>query len=113
MTPSLAAFISHKNLRDLTLSRPGLLHAFWRDTLIDAAIFREWMIGIGRRDAHERIAHLACEMLLRFKGVGLAPNNSFHMPVTQSDVAGALGLLSVHVNRVLQDLRRNGLLTWT
>jgi hypothetical protein len=53
-----------------------LLHAFWRDTLIDAAIFREWMVGIGRRTAHERIAHLLCEMALRFKAVGLAKGQS-------------------------------------
>jgi len=113
MMPTLAAFIPHKSMRDLTERFPGLLHAFWRDTLVDAAIFREWIIGIGRRDAHERIAHLICEMLLRFKGVGLAPDHTFKMPVTQADVADALGLSGVHVNRVLQDLRRDGLITWT
>jgi CRP-like cAMP-binding protein len=113
MMPTLAAFIPHKSMRDLTQSHPGLMHAFWRDTLIDAAIFREWMIGLGRRDAHERIAHLICEMLLRFKGVELAPGNRFNMPVTQADVADALGLSNVHVNRVLQDLRRDELITWT
>ena len=113
MMPTLAAFIPHKSMRDLTERFPGLLHAFWRDTLIDAAIFREWMIGVGRRDAHERIAHLICEMLLRFRGVGLAPNDTFKIPATQADIADALGLSHVHVNRVLQDLRREGLITWT
>lgn len=113
MTQTIAAFIPHKSMRDLTGRFPGLLHAFWRDTLIDAAIFREWMIGIGRRDAHERIAHLICEMLLRFKAVGLAPDHTFKIPATQADIADALGLSNVHVNRVLQDLRRGGLITWT
>jgi len=113
MMPTMAAFIPHKSMRDLTGRFPGLLHAFWRDTLIDAAIFREWMIGIGRRDAHERIAHLICEMLLRFRGVGLAPDNTFKIPATQADIADALGLSNVHVNRVLQDLRRDGLIIWT
>ena len=113
MMPTLAAFIPHKSMRDLTGRFPGLLHAFWRDTLVDAAIFREWIVGIGRRDAHERIAHLIGEMLLRLKGVGLAPDHTFKMPATQVDVADALGLSSVHVNRVLQDLRRDGLITWT
>jgi CRP-like cAMP-binding protein len=110
---TLAAFIAHKDLLGLTQSYPGLLHAFWRDTLVDAAIFREWMIGVGRRDAHERIAHLICEMFLRFEGVGLAPAYTFKMPVTQADFADALGLSAVHVNRVLQDMRRDGLITWT
>jgi CRP-like cAMP-binding protein len=113
MMPTQVAFIPHKSMWELTGRYPGLLHAFWRDTLIDAAIFREWMIGIGRRDAHERIAHLICEMLLRFRGVDLAPENTFKIPATQADMADALGLSHVHVNRVLQDLRREGLITWT
>ncbi|WP_084698542.1 Crp/Fnr family transcriptional regulator [Muricoccus aerilatus] len=113
MMPTKAAFIPHKSIRELTGRFPGLLHAFWRDTLIDAAIFREWMIGIGRRDAHERIAHLICEMLLRFRGVDLAPEDTFKIPATQNDMADALGLSNVHVNRVLMDLRRDGLITWT
>ena len=108
-----AAFIPHRNLRELTERFPGLLHAFWRDTLIDAGIFREWMIGVGRRSARERIAHLICEMLLRFGAVGLAPEQTFRIPATQADIADALGLSNVHVNRVLQDLRRDGLITWT
>jgi len=112
MMPTLAAFIPHASMRTLTARFPGLMHAFWRDTLIDAAVFREWLIGIGRRDAHERIAHLICEMLLRFRGVELAPDNTFRMPATQGDIADALGLSNVHVNRVLQDLRRDKLITW-
>jgi CRP-like cAMP-binding protein len=113
LMPTSAAFIPHRSMRDLTERFPGLLHAFWRDTLIDAAIFREWMIGIGRRTAHERIAHLICEMLLRLRAVGLASNDTFKLPATQTDVADALGLSNVHVNRVLQDLRGDGLITWT
>ncbi|WP_206667569.1 Crp/Fnr family transcriptional regulator [Muricoccus nepalensis] len=113
MMPTQAAFISHKKMQVLTGRFPGLLHAFWRDTLIDAAIVREWLVGNGRRDAHERIAHLICEMLLRFKGVGLAPSDTFNLPATQADIADALGLSNVHVNRVLQDFRRDGLITWT
>jgi CRP-like cAMP-binding protein len=113
MMPTSAAFIPHWSMRDLTERFPGLLHAFWRDTLIDAAIFREWMIGIGRRTAHERIAHLICEMLLRLRAVDLAPNDTFKLPTIQADIADALGLSNVHVNRVLQDLRRDGLITWS
>jgi CRP-like cAMP-binding protein len=106
------AFIRHGHMRDLTLAYPGLLHAFWRDTLIDAAIFRAWLVRVGRRTAHERIAHLLCEMTLRFQAVGLARNHTYEMPVTQADLGDALGLTSVHVNRVLQDMRRDELITW-
>jgi CRP-like cAMP-binding protein len=113
MMPTRVALIPHRSMRDLTQTYPGLQHALWRDTLVDAAIFREWLLAIGRRTAHERIARLICEMLLRFRGVGLAPDDTFKMPATQADVADALGLSNVHVNRVLQDLRRDGLITWT
>ena len=113
MMPTQVAFIPHRSMLDLTERFPGLLHAFWRDTLVDAGIFREWMVGVGRRSAHERIAHLICEMLLRLKAVGLAPDHTFKIPATQADIADALGLSNVHVNRVLQDLRRAGLITWT
>jgi len=113
MMPTRVAFIPHVSLRVLTARFPGLLHTFWRDTLIDAAIFREWLIGVGRRTAHERIAHLICEMLLRFRGVGLAPDDTFKIPATQGDIADALGLSTVHVNRVLQDLRRDKLIAWS
>ncbi|HEV2530557.1 Crp/Fnr family transcriptional regulator, partial [Phenylobacterium sp.] len=82
----------------------------WRDTLIDAAIFREWLTGVGRRTAHQRIAHLICEIHLRLKAVGLANGGGFELPITQAEIADALGLSSVHVNRVLQDLRREGLI---
>ncbi|WP_198381113.1 Crp/Fnr family transcriptional regulator [Roseomonas sp. KE2513] len=110
--PTSVAFIAHEHIHRALEQHPRLIHAFWRETLIDAAIFRAWMIGLGRRTAHERIAHLICEMLLRFEAVGLAEGGTFQMPVTQNDIADALGLSNVHVNRVLQDLRRDELISW-
>jgi CRP-like cAMP-binding protein len=105
LAPSRVGFITHQHLRDMIARFPHLGDLFWRDTLIDAAIFREWMVGLGRRNAHQRIAHLLCEMSLRFKAVGLAQDHSFPMPVTQAELADAIGLTLVHVNRVLRDLR--------
>jgi CRP-like cAMP-binding protein len=79
--------------------------AFWRETLIDGAIFREWMKGIGRRDAKARIAHLMCEMVTRLKAVGLVEDLSCVWPYTQTEIGDALGLSTVHVNRTLQEIR--------
>jgi CRP-like cAMP-binding protein len=81
----------------------------WRDTLVDAAIFREWMVGLGRREALPRIAHLLCELLIRLKAVGLAEDHAFELPLTQAELGDALGLSTVHVNRVLKELRGRGL----
>jgi CRP-like cAMP-binding protein len=94
----------------LFAEQPQLAYLFWRDTLIDAAVFREWMVGIGRRSAFKRIAHLFCEMVVRMQAVGLSSNYAIELPLTQADIADALGLSTVHVNRTLQEIRRAGLI---
>jgi CRP-like cAMP-binding protein len=111
ITPCEVGFVNHEDMRDLIRRFPRLGDVFWRDTLIDAAIFREWMVGIGRRDAYGRIAHLLCELMTKLTAVGLADGVTCEMPITQAEFADALGLSTVHVNRVLQALRGNGLIT--
>ena len=111
LIPSKIAFIPHDALRTVLRQHPNLTEAFWRDTLIDAAMFREWMIGLGRRDAYTRIAHLFCELFVRYRAVGLADGEGFDLHTTQAELGDALGLSTVHVNRVLQDLRKDGLIT--
>jgi CRP-like cAMP-binding protein len=112
VVPSKLAFIQHEDLRRLMRSHPRLGDLLWRDTLIDAAVFRQWMVGLGRRDAHGRIAHLLCELLVRLRAVELVEDDAFTLPVTQAELADALGISTVHVNRVLQDLRAENLITW-
>jgi CRP-like cAMP-binding protein len=104
-------FIQHEVLLELCKTHFRIGSALWRETLIDAAIFREWMLSIGRRDAHARIAHLLCELLVRLRAVGLAENHTCKLPITQAQIGDALGLSDVHVNRVLQSLRGDGLIT--
>ena len=59
--------LPHKVLHEITERHPGLTRALWWDTALDAAILREWMISMGRRAAYHQIAHLLCELLLRFE----------------------------------------------
>ena len=82
----------------------------WIDTLIDASIFREWVVNVGRRDARARIAHLLCELALRLERTGAGRDGSFDLPLTQEQLADATGLTAVHTNRTLQSLRREGLI---
>ncbi|WP_349774707.1 Crp/Fnr family transcriptional regulator [Microvirga terrae] len=110
LATSSIALIPHESLHAVLERHPGLDAVMWRDTLIDAAMFRAWMIGIGRRSAYQRIAHLLCELQMRLKAVGLAGENGYDLPVTQNELGDALGLSTVHVNRVLQDLRGEGLI---
>ncbi|MGH1592243.1 Crp/Fnr family transcriptional regulator [Methylobacterium phyllosphaerae] len=111
VTSATVALIPHESLRALVAQYPGLASRLWRETLIDAAIFREWMTGMGRRSASERIAHLFCEMYVKLQAVGLAGNYRCPLPLTQVDLADALGLTPVHVNRVLKDMRGQALIT--
>jgi CRP-like cAMP-binding protein len=112
LTPTTMAFIPHTAVDQVVRAYPEVAAAFWRDTLIDAAVFREWLTGVGRRTAHQRIAHLLCEVFVRMRSLGLVDGESFELPVTQAEVGDALGLSNVHVNRVLQELRHSGLVSW-
>lgn len=91
--------------------RPNLRQAFWRASLLDSALLRAWLVALGQRPAHERVAHLFCEVDARLAAAGVAKGDSFDFPITQEELADALGLSVVHVNRVLQRLRRDGLIT--
>ncbi|MFL5298525.1 MAG: Crp/Fnr family transcriptional regulator [Phenylobacterium sp.] len=110
LTPGSAAYIPHAALGEVTDKSASLTAIFWRITLIDAAIFREWLAGVGRRTAHQRVAHLICEFFVRMRALGLADGKAMDLALTQAEIADALGLSTVHVNRVLQDLRRDGLI---
>ena len=111
LVPTTVALIPHRSLNDLNARYPGVANALWRDTIVDAAMFRLWMVGLGRKSAHERIAHLLCELLVRFKAVGLAKDDqTCEFPITQAELGDALGLTTVHTNRVVQDLRADGLI---
>jgi len=70
------------------------------------------MVSIGRRDAYARIAHILCEMLVRMRAVGLVgEDHTCEFPISQGKIADAQGLSAVHVNRVLQELRADNLIT--
>ncbi len=110
---STVASVPHVCLRELMNDSPGITQAFWRETLIHAALYREWVENLGSRDAAGRIAHLLCEIASRLDLVGaLDDDGSFRLPFTQENVADACGLSIVHVNRTLQGLRQRGLIEW-
>ncbi len=111
LVPVMVATIHHDVIRGLLRTNPRLADAIWRETLVDAAIFREWMANVGRREAHARIAHLLCELYTKMRSVGLAQNSHVELPITQEELADATGLSTVHVNRTLQQLRGEKLIS--
>lgn len=99
------AFISRRDLRELMTTQPNIAHAMQAYAAVEYAISNAWMVSLGRRTAFERIAHLLCELQHRIHQDEEESLNSFALPLTQSDLADALGLTSVHVNRKLKELR--------
>jgi CRP-like cAMP-binding protein len=110
MAPGRVAYLPHGELIALMHKFPEIADAFWKATLIDGAIFREWIANLGRRTALQRMAHLFCEAFVRMRHAGLTDGQGFQLPLTQASLAEALGLSAVHVNRTLQQLRREGLI---
>jgi CRP-like cAMP-binding protein len=110
LTECDVALIPLAVIHDLALSNPAIGRAFWVDTLIDASIFREWVVNVGRRDSRARVAHILCEFSLRLEAAGMARDHRYELPMTQEQLADAVGLTSVHVNRVLRQLEEEGLI---
>lgn len=110
--PAVLAFVPHSALKEVLDQSPNLAQAVWRETLIQAAISREWVANLGRRDAIARTAHIICELAVRLQAIGLARDLSFPIPWKQMDLADACGISTVHANRVIQELRHLGLVEW-
>ena len=111
LTEADIACVPRQALRELALANANIGRALWLDTLIDASIVREWVVNVGRRDSRARVAHLLCELSLRLDAAGLARDHRYELPMTQEQLADAVGLTSVHVNRVLKQLGGEGLIS--
>jgi CRP-like cAMP-binding protein len=110
LSPCRVAYVPHADLLRLTEDYPRIARALWWSSLVQESIAREWLLNLGRRPAHQRIGHLLCELCFRLAAVGLVEGQEYQLPIRQIDIADATGLTPVHTNRVLQDLRRRGLI---
>ena len=110
ITPVRYAELSQADFDALVVESPSIARALWGHELATASIHREWVLNVGQRTAFERIAHLVCELFWKLEAVGLTQGFRCDWPLTQADIAEATGLTSVHVNRTLQQMRREGLI---
>ena len=104
--------VPHEELKRVTERFPRLTRALWFQTLVDAAIHREWMLVLGKKRSRSRIAQFFCEMHTRLKIVGLADENGYGLPFNQLELADITGMTPVHLNRCLRELRDSGLVTF-
>ena len=113
LTRAEVAFIPRQELQELARSRAAIGHAILVTILVEASIFREWVLNVGRRDSRTRTAHLLCEFAMRLEAQGLTQDYGYNLPMTQEQLADALGLTPVHVNRTLKALEADGLISRT
>ena len=112
LSPCRVVLADHSKLRSITERAPHLTRLLWLDTLIDGAIHREWIVAMGRRSKGSHLAHLFCELFVRLQVVKRTNDMSFHLPVSQAELADVLGLSVVHMNRVISALRNSGVIVW-
>ncbi|MFW2828939.1 Crp/Fnr family transcriptional regulator [Sphingomonas sp. ID0503] len=110
LTSVIVAVVSRDALLSVGRAHPRLADLLLWLTTLDNALMSERIASMGRRSARERVAHLFCELFVRLSSVGLQTSNAFALPFTQEVIGDTLGLTSVHVNRVLQALRKDGLI---
>lgn len=113
LTDCTYAAAPHSRLIELTERYPHLTRLLWLDTIIDAAVHRQWLVAMGRRSGLAHLAHLLCEMFLRLQVIGHVRDRAFELPLTQSVLGDVLGLSTVHVNRLISQLRTEGLVSWS
>lgn len=110
ITAVRAALVPYEAVRELCAHHAAIGNAWSRAAYADAAIQRQWIVNLGKRDAFERIAHLLCEFHYRLRGIGLLRGAQCDFPLTQVDLSDATGMTPVHINRTLQELRARGLI---
>jgi CRP-like cAMP-binding protein len=111
LTRAELAFIPRDAIRALVQARAAVAHAIFVTILIEASTFREWVLNVGRRGSRTRLAHLLCEFAARLEAQGLAGEYGYELPMSQEQLADALGLTPVHVNRTLKALETDGLIS--
>ena len=109
LSRSSMLMVSHAALLPLLDLHPRIVHAFWRDCVVDASILSTWVLNLGCRPGGARLAHLLCEMAVRYALIGRGRDLRFELPATQLHLAECTGMTSVHLNRMMMELRSRGL----
>lgn len=111
LTSCTIAVLPREDVRRITAEHPGIAAALWWLMAVENSILSEWTLCLGRRSALQHLGHLLCELLVRLSAAGRVQENGYKLPLTQEQLGDVLGLTSVHVNRTLQTLRNDGLIS--
>ena len=113
VTPASVVKVPQAEMQAMMDEHPAIARAMYTAQLVDEGIMRAWIVSMGRRNSIERVAHLACELYLRARNIGLTHDTEFALPLSQNILADALGMTAVHINRVLKELRLTGAMAIT
>lgn len=108
--PAVIRTIAHEQLRQLVDTVPDIRRAVSLHLSEDLLLHRERMLSMGRRSTMQHFAIFVCELYRRLAAVDQVEPDGFRLPLTQTDIADIMGLSTVHVNRVMKQLREAGLL---
>lgn len=108
-TAAVIRRMPHTAIDALRADQPEIYRHLWRISLVDAAIQRYWAFRIGRLMGRSRIANLFAEIFLRQFARNLCGPDRCPMPITQAEIGDACGMTGVHVNRMLGELRDEGI----
>eukprot|EP00919_Chromeraceae_sp_WS-2016_P047295 GHVR01112095.1.p1 GENE.GHVR01112095.1~~GHVR01112095.1.p1 ORF type:complete len:242 (+),score=25.68 GHVR01112095.1:426-1151(+) len=111
VTSAVVARIDRNDMDALMDRHRGIERAMYISQLVDEGTLRAWITSIGRRSSLERVAHLLSELYVRARNVGLTDDERLELPLTQSMLADSTGMTTVHLNRVLKELRSCGAMT--
>jgi CRP-like cAMP-binding protein len=110
ITPVMIGEISRAAIMDAA-SFSRVSDALWWDLFFTISLDRHHIVGLGRRSAKERLAHLICQLHMRLEMIGMSEDDSFLLMMTQAQIGDMLGLSTVQVNRSLQVLRETQLIS--
>lgn len=110
LDPCTLGVTERSRFLELLFNNPGVARALWRKAAAESAVLRNRIVSLGRRSSEARLGHLLLEMRAQMLARMNCPDGVIEFPMTQQELADALGLSMVHVNRTLQKLRAAGLI---
>ncbi len=108
LNEAVISLISHASFLKVFEQRPTLGFAVWRDTLVEAAIFRQAITNNSARPLLTRLAHFFCEQYYRARAAGLTRSGSCSLPLTQTELGETVGVSLPSISRAVQSLRATG-----
>lgn len=110
ITPAIISTVPFDRFGDLLREQPRVTALFLLSCQRERVALMDWLASVGRTLSEARLAALFLDLRERLQPLGLVEGDAFHLPLTQEQIGDALGLTSVHVNRMMRELEDQGLI---